>query len=185
MATRPRHDSGSVTRNKSQRRTSAVHSSQQYHAFNSIPGVSGSVMRERARQVSIENQHLALKLIAVQGHEMLQKKNLDKHFNEQVKIKNIICKLPVIDMSKNVFSHPEQQRSLSSKRYNTFRPIHRNSSGNLSNRSGVMSKSKRRLNRSISKASESSRHDRRNAPRKVKLKAVTNVMDISLNPHDP
>lgn len=152
-----------------------MHSSLQYNAFQSIPGLNDSVRRERLRQVSIENQHLAMRLITVKGHEIVQKKYHDKHFNEQVKIKNILCKLPVIDMSKNVFSHPEQQRSLSTKRYYTHRQAHQRSSANLSQQSGK----KRRLNQSISKDSLNSRHGKPNAPKKIKIKGVKNLKCIN------
>lgn len=44
-----------------------------------------------------------MKLITMKGDSKLTKRTLDQEFDRQLKAKNILCKLPIIDMKKNTF----------------------------------------------------------------------------------
>jgi|DEB0MinimDraft_12_1074336.scaffolds.fasta_scaffold75644_1 hypothetical protein len=44
-----------------------------------------------------------MKLITMKGDSKLTKRSLEHDFEKQMKAKNILCKLPIIDMKKNTF----------------------------------------------------------------------------------
>ena len=67
------------------------------------PGLHDAVRKQNARKINFDNQMLAMKLITVKGHEVLTKRNLDKSYEHQVKVKSLLCKLPIIDMKNNTF----------------------------------------------------------------------------------
>lgn len=71
--------------------------------FSTAVGLHGIVRKEKARLVSIENQNIAMRLITIKGDAHVQKKQLEKEFEQQIRIKGLLCKLPIIDMSKNIF----------------------------------------------------------------------------------
>lgn len=54
--------------------------------------------------IAYENQKIAMKLLTMREDPNLSKRNLDLAFERNMKAKNIMCKLPVIDMAKNQFN---------------------------------------------------------------------------------
>lgn len=57
--------------------------------------------KEKARLIAIENAQLAIKLISLKSDQNLRRTILEQEHDKHLKAKNNLCKLPVIDMSRN------------------------------------------------------------------------------------
>ena len=60
--------------------------------------------KEDARLINLENYQIAKKLISVRASRNFARKLMDSDFERHQRAKALLCKLPVIDMSKNSFS---------------------------------------------------------------------------------
>ena len=63
------------------------------------------VRKAAADEINKQNKQLAMKLIKMRGDDNLTKRSLDLSFERQLKAKNLLCKLPIVDMKKNSFRY--------------------------------------------------------------------------------
>lgn len=76
--------------------------------------------REQARLIEIENMKIAHKLMSVTGDPTLRPSYLAEKFKTHEHAKAVLCKLPIIDMANNQFSHglgTESRGALVKRRY--------------------------------------------------------------------